>query len=88
MLAGPEGLYIGKGLSVPGDPSAGATSVISQLLESRNIDPAEVTHVVHGATVTTNALLTGAGDRVRLLTTRGFRQSLHLARSWTPGPLA
>jgi len=81
VLAGPEGVHIGKGLSVPGDPSAGAISVVSQLLESRSIDPADVTHVVHGTTVTTNALLTGADDRVGLLTTQGFGQILHLARS-------
>ncbi len=88
VIAGPDGIHVGKGLSAPGDPSAGATPVISQLLESMNIDPAEVTHVVHGTTVTTNALITGAGDRVGLLTTKGIGQILHLARSWTPGPLA
>ncbi len=43
---------------------------------------------MHGTTVATNALLEAKGARVGLITTRGFRQILHLARSQTPGPLA
>src|SRR5262249_39541107 len=30
----------------------------------------------------------GKGATVGLITTQGFKQILHLARSWTPGPLA
>jgi N-methylhydantoinase A len=43
---------------------------------------------VHGTTVATNAVLEGKGARVGLVTTQGFGQILHLARSQTPGPLA
>jgi N-methylhydantoinase A len=43
---------------------------------------------MHGTTVATNALLEAKGARVGLITTKGFRQILHLARSQTPGPLA
>ena len=42
----------------------------------------------HGTTVATNAVLEGKGARVGLITTMGFKQILHLARSQTPGPLA
>ena len=42
----------------------------------------------HGTTVATNAVLESKGARVGLITTRGFGQILHLARSQTPGPLA
>src|SRR6478752_10404331 len=44
--------------------------------------------LVHGTTVATNAVLESKGARVGLVTTRGFGQILHLARSQTPGPLA
>src|SRR3989442_7336615 len=43
---------------------------------------------MHGTTVATNAVLEGKGAKVGLITTEGFKQILHLARSWTPGPLA
>ena len=43
---------------------------------------------MHGTTVATNAVLESKGARVGLITTRGFGQILHLARSQTPGPLA
>src|SRR5207248_1516978 len=45
-------------------------------------------YVMHGTTVATNAMLEAKGARVGLITTQGFRQILHLARSQTPGPLA
>src|SRR5262249_53748349 len=45
-------------------------------------------YVLHGTTVATNALLEAKGARVGLITTQGFGQILHLARSQTPGPLA
>ena len=34
-----------------------------------------------------NAVLEGKGARVGLLVTEGFEHTLHLAKSWTPGPL-
>ena len=41
---------------------------------------------MHGTTVATNAVLESKGARVGLITTTGFKQILHLARSQTPGP--
>ena len=43
--------------------------------------------MLHGTTVATNAVLTGDGVKVGLLVTDGYRQILHLARSWVPGGL-
>lgn len=37
--------------------------------------------ILHGTTVTTNALLTGTGARVGLLTTKGFRDILEMRRA-------
>ena len=41
-----------------------------------------------GRLIATNAVLEGKGAKVGLIATEGFKQILHLARSWTPGPLA
>ena len=58
-----------------------------KLCERAEIDPREVTHVLHGTTVATNAVLTGSGARVGLVTTKGYRQILQIARSFVPGAL-
>ena len=42
---------------------------------------------MHGTTVATNAVLTGKGARVGLVTTEGYRQVLQIARSFVPGGL-
>src|SRR4029079_13966999 len=52
------------------------------------IGVAELQNILHGTTVATNAVLESKGARVGLITTKGFGQILHLARSQTPGPLA
>ena len=44
--------------------------------------------MLHGTTVATNAILEGKGAKVGLVTTRGFRQVLQIARSYVPGGLA
>ncbi len=74
--------------STPADPAVGVLSGIEKICRLAGIAPAEITHIVHGTTVATNAVLEGKGATVGLITTAGFKQILHLARSWTPGPLA
>src|ERR1044071_9272713 len=43
--------------------------------------------VLHGTPVAPNAVLERRGALVGLIVTQGFRQILHLAEAWTPGPL-
>src|SRR5579884_4004632 len=74
--------------STPADPSQGILEGLRRICQDNNVSASEVTHLLHGTTVATNAVLEGKGARVGLLTTQGFRQILHLARSQTPGPLA
>jgi N-methylhydantoinase A len=74
--------------STPADPSEGLIHGLEELLAKAGVSAAEVTHVMHGTTVSTNAVLEGNGARVGLLTTEGFEQVLHLARGETPGPAA
>ena len=51
------------------------------------IDPQSVSRVMHGTTVATNAVLTGKGARVGLVTTAGYEDTLQVARSFCPGGL-
>ena len=74
--------------STPADPSLGVLAGIDKICRAAQISAAQITHIMHGTTVATNAVLEGKGARVGLITTEGFKQILHLARSWTPGPLA
>ena len=53
-----------------------------------DIERSAVGSVLHGTTVATNAILEGKGAKVGLVTTKGFRQVLQIARSFVPGGLA
>src|SRR4051812_35768731 len=74
--------------STPRDPSDGVLTGVERIWAEAGIAPGELRNLVHGPTVATNAMLEGKGARVGLVTTQGFGQILHLARSQTPGPLA
>jgi N-methylhydantoinase A len=74
--------------STPGDPSEGVLVGVRRICETAGIGPGELRNILHGTTVATNAVLESKGARVGLVTTQGFAQILHLARSQTPGPLA
>jgi N-methylhydantoinase A len=74
--------------STPSDPSEGVLAGLRRICGEAGIGPDALRNVVHGTTVATNAVLESKGARVGLITTQGFGQILHLARSQTPGPLA
>src|SRR4051794_92521 len=74
--------------STPADPSQGVLAGVRRICAEAGIGPEAIGNLVHGTTVATNAVLESKGARVGLITTRGFGQILHLARSQTPGPLA
>ena len=74
--------------STPGDPSEGVLVGVRRISDEAGTAVADIRNILHGTTVATNAVLESKGARVGLLTTVGFKQILHLARSQTPGPLA
>ncbi len=81
-------LFPVKTPSTPADPSIGVMTGIDKICQVAGISPSAVDYLMHGTTVATNAVLEGKGAKVGLLVTEGYRQVLHIARSWTPGPLA
>jgi N-methylhydantoinase A len=82
------GRYRVKTPSTPADPSEGVLTGVRRICEEAGIDVSAIRNILHGTTVATNAVLESKGARVGLITTAGFQQILHLARSQTPGPLA
>jgi len=74
-------LRLAKIVSVPADPASAVLTALGKLFAG-GVKPGEVTLLVHGTTVATNALIEGAGVRSGLLITRGFR-AVYVARGWS-----
>ena len=70
--------------SVPADPAEGILAGIRAIAARDGVSPAALGFVAHGTTVATNALLEKKGARTALLTTRGFRDLLEIARQKRP----
>ena len=79
--------YMAKVPSTPEDSSIGVLHGIDRICDESDIDTGHVNQVMHGTTVATNAVLTRNGARVGLVTTKGYRQVLQVARSFCPGGL-
>jgi N-methylhydantoinase A len=73
-----------KVLSTPGDPSIGLLNGLSEMAEAHDASLKDflkkVSTIVHGTTVTTNAVLTRKGAGTGLLTTKGLRDALEMRR--------
>ncbi|MGA0265519.1 MAG: hydantoinase/oxoprolinase family protein [Lysobacterales bacterium] len=79
--------YTAKVPSTPQDSSIGVLNGIERVCETAGVDPREISQVMHGTTVATNTVLTGTGAKVGLVTTKGYKQVLQIARSYVPGGL-
>src|SRR4051794_31289247 len=79
--------HVAKVPSTAPDPSIGVLNGVARVCEKAGIDPGRIRKVMHGTTVATNAILTGGGARVGLVTTKGYRHVLRIARSFIPGGL-
>ena len=73
-----------KVLSTPQDPSIGTLSGLTEMASNQHLNLEDflkrVSVIVHGTTVTTNAVLTYTGSKTALLTTRGLRDTLEMRR--------
>jgi N-methylhydantoinase A len=76
--------YIFKVLTTPDDPSVGLMNGLKEMAKSKDKPLKEfikdVDTIVHGTTVTTNAVLTYNGAKTGLLTTKGVRDALEMRR--------
>jgi N-methylhydantoinase A len=86
VVAEPDGrLAVGKALSTPERVEDGVFAALEEAAGGLGQNLAELLAgadvLAHGTTVGLNALLTGTGARVGLLTTRGFESTLAIAKS-------
>ncbi len=79
--------FTAKVPSTPSDSSKGVLNGIERICQSAGISPEQISQVMHGTTVATNTVLTTSGARVGLVTTKGYRDTLQIARSYVPGGL-
>ncbi len=66
------------------DPAQGILDGITEIIDLAGIKPAEVSFLVLGTTLATNAVLEGKWAQTGLVTTRGFGDVLSLARQRRP----
>lgn len=71
---------IGKVLTTPRNPAEAVVNGLRALWHEQGIAPAVVTHLVHGTTLITNAIIERKGAKTGLITTKGFRDALEIGR--------
>jgi N-methylhydantoinase A len=72
--------HTGKRLTTPQEPSRAIVEGLERLLSDSDTTITQVSAIVHGTTLATNALLERTGARIGLLTTEGFRDVLEMGR--------
>ena len=65
-----------KSLTTPADPAIGALDGLMALIQAHGIQLGQVSEIVHGTTLVTNAVIERKGARVGLITTAGFTDIL------------
>ena len=73
-------VFVYKLPSTPADPSEAIGKGVKDILDLYDVSPADVSAMVHGTTVATNATLERKGARTAIITTKGFRDLIELAR--------
>lgn len=66
------------------DPSRAVIRGILELCEQAQVRPEELDHIFHGTTIATNAVLEYDGARTGAITTRNYRDIIHIARHQRP----
>jgi len=79
--------FTAKVPSTPQDSSIGVLNGIEKICQTAGIAPSDIAEVMHGTTVATNTVLTSSGATVGLVTTKGYKDTLQIARSYVPGGL-
>ena len=73
-----ERRFTAKTLTTPSAPEDGVLTAMSSATAQAGIEPQQVGLVVHGTTLSTNAVIERKGARTALLTTEGFRDVVEI----------
>ncbi len=79
ILVGDENEYTYK-LPSSDDPSKSTAEGVYEICDRNGIDPSVVDTVLHGTTVGTNAVIEHEGAKTGMITTDGYRDTLHIGR--------
>jgi N-methylhydantoinase A len=81
---GGKSVVVHKVASTPHDQSEGVVKGVVEICALAGVKPADVDMLFHGTTVATNMVIERKGAEVGMITTRGFRDILHMARHKRP----
>lgn len=73
-----------KTSTTPHDPSIGMMEGINAICDKLNIKHDEIQEIFHGTTIATNMVLEHKGARAGMITTKGYRDIIHIARHKRP----
>jgi N-methylhydantoinase A len=73
-----ERRWSAKILTTPAAPERAVIEVIHRVLGEAGLRPADLSVIIHGTTLATNALIERKGARTALLTTEGFRDTIEI----------
>ena len=77
-------VFVHKVPSTPEDQSLGVIQGVLEICAEAGVAPGDIEQIVHGTTIATNTVIEYSGAEVGMLTTRGFRDILHMARHKRP----
>ncbi|MEQ9643419.1 MAG: hydantoinase/oxoprolinase family protein [Alphaproteobacteria bacterium] len=84
VLEANHGVFVHKVPSTPADQSEGVIKGLNELCEIAGVPASEIELIVHGTTVATNITIEHNGADVGMLTSRNFRDILHIGRHKRP----
>ncbi len=73
-----EQRWSAKILTTPQAPERAVIAAIQQVLHQAALAPADLTIIIHGTTLATNALIERKGAKTALVTTEGFRDTIEI----------
>jgi len=73
VLERDDGRFVSAKVLTTGRPEEGVLAAVTELAAGNDVDLADVTQIIHGTTLATNALIQRTGARTALVTTAGFR---------------
>jgi N-methylhydantoinase A len=70
--------YSAKMLTTPQAPERGVLAAIRAVLEQATLKPGDLSIIIHGTTLATNAIIERKGAKTALVTTEGFRDTIEI----------
>ena len=77
-------IHVNKVPTIAGDPARATVEGLRELAQAAGVALDAVDYFMHGTTIATNIVVQHDGARCGMITTEGFRDILHIARSKRP----